>query len=93
MIWYATLVHFHLWMKAYTSDENDATGRAELLRFNGAVERDPAIEAWMNQHTGELGTIRASDLSWCENAGTKSGSSCMTAFVSGRMSERCTHRL
>jgi hypothetical protein len=31
--------------------------RTELLRFNGAVERDPAIEAWMNDHAGELGHI------------------------------------
>ena len=31
--------------------------RTDLLRFNGAVERDPAIDAWMKQHTGELGTI------------------------------------
>lgn len=31
--------------------------RTELLRFNGAVERDPAIDAWMNQHAGELGAI------------------------------------
>ena len=29
----------------------------ELLRFNGAVERDPAIDAWMKEHPGELGTI------------------------------------
>ena len=29
----------------------------ELLRFNGAVERDPAIEAWMKQHTGDMGVI------------------------------------
>ena len=29
----------------------------ELLRFNGAVERDPAIDAWMKEHAGELGTI------------------------------------
>jgi hypothetical protein len=29
----------------------------DLLRFNGAVERDPAIDAWMKQHTGELGAI------------------------------------
>jgi hypothetical protein len=28
-----------------------------LLRFNGAVERDPAIDAWMKEHAGELGTI------------------------------------
>ena len=31
--------------------------RTELLRFNGAVERDPAIDAWMNEHAGELGAI------------------------------------
>ena len=31
--------------------------RTELLRFNGAVERDPAIDAWMKGHAGELGAI------------------------------------
>jgi hypothetical protein len=31
--------------------------RTELLRFNGAVERDPAIDAWLKQHAGELGGI------------------------------------
>jgi hypothetical protein len=29
----------------------------ELLRFNGAVERDPAIDAWMKEHAGDLGAI------------------------------------
>jgi hypothetical protein len=29
----------------------------ELLRFNGAVRRDPAIEAWMKEHPGPLGAI------------------------------------
>src|SRR5689334_17008508 len=29
--------------------------KAALLRFDGAVERDPAIEAWMKAHAGELG--------------------------------------
>ena len=29
----------------------------ELLRFNGAVERDPAINTWMKSHSGELGAI------------------------------------
>jgi hypothetical protein len=28
-----------------------------LLRFAGSVRRDPAIEAWMREHAGELGTI------------------------------------
>jgi hypothetical protein len=31
--------------------------RTELLRFNGAVERDPAIDAWMEEHPGQLGAI------------------------------------
>ncbi len=29
----------------------------EFLRFNGTVERDPAIDAWMKEHAGELGAI------------------------------------
>jgi len=31
--------------------------RTELLRFNGAVELHPAIDAWMKDHRGELGAI------------------------------------
>src|SRR5215813_10366648 len=31
--------------------------KTELLRFNGAVERDPAIDRWMKEHAGELGSI------------------------------------
>jgi len=31
--------------------------KSDLLRFNGAVERDPAIDSWMKQHAGELGSI------------------------------------
>jgi hypothetical protein len=31
--------------------------KTELLRFNGAVERDPAIDAWMKAHAGQLGAI------------------------------------
>ncbi len=29
----------------------------EILRFTGAVERHPAIDAWMKDHSGELGAI------------------------------------
>jgi len=29
----------------------------DILRFNGAVERDPAIRAWMKEHSGELGVV------------------------------------
>lgn len=31
--------------------------KTEILRFNGAVEHDPAIDAWMKEHDGELGSI------------------------------------
>src|ERR1022692_2435167 len=31
--------------------------KTELLRFKGAVERDPAIDAWMKEHAGALGAI------------------------------------
>ncbi|MFZ1219173.1 MAG: DUF1801 domain-containing protein [Chthoniobacterales bacterium] len=30
---------------------------SQLMRFPSAVERDPAIEAWMRHHSGELGAI------------------------------------
>jgi hypothetical protein len=29
----------------------------KLLRLNSTVERDPAIDAWMKEHAGELGDI------------------------------------
>lgn len=31
--------------------------RTELFRLNGAVERDPAIDAWLKDRAGELGNI------------------------------------
>jgi hypothetical protein len=31
--------------------------RTELFRLSGTVERDPAIDAWMEKHRGELGGI------------------------------------
>jgi hypothetical protein len=37
--------------------------RTALLRFDGSVERDPAIDAWMSEHAGELGAIA---LQWFE---------------------------
>jgi hypothetical protein len=30
---------------------------SQLFRFPSAVKRDPAIEAWMDEHAGELGAI------------------------------------
>jgi hypothetical protein len=49
--------------------------RTELLRFVGAIERDPAIDAWMKEHSGELGAIAHQWFeSMLKNAGTKFGS-------------------
>ena len=31
--------------------------KTDFLRFNGAVERDPAIDAWMRERAGDLGAI------------------------------------
>jgi hypothetical protein len=31
--------------------------KTELLRFDEAFEHDPAIDAWMKKHSGELGAI------------------------------------
>ena len=31
--------------------------RTTFLRFNGAVQRDPAIDRWMKERAGELGAI------------------------------------
>jgi hypothetical protein len=31
--------------------------REEFLRFNGTVERDPTIDAWMKEHSGESGAL------------------------------------
>jgi len=37
--------------------ERRPTMKEELLRFNGAALRDPAIDAWMKKHAGELGAM------------------------------------
>ena len=29
----------------------------QVLRFFGSIKRDPAVDAWMREHSGELGTI------------------------------------
>ncbi len=29
----------------------------QIFHFSSALKRDPAIDAWMNEHSGELGTI------------------------------------
>jgi hypothetical protein len=53
--------------------------RTELLRFNGAVERDPAIYAWMKEHAGELGAIAHQWFEVMRNCGDEVREFCMTA--------------
>jgi hypothetical protein len=36
---------------------NKKANQTQLLRFSGTVRRDPAIEAWMQAHPGELGAM------------------------------------
>jgi hypothetical protein len=35
----------------------EAMMRTDLFRLNGAIKRDPDVEAWMQEHRGELGLI------------------------------------
>lgn len=37
--------------------EGQVAMKGELLRFNGTVERAPAIDAWFREREGELGSI------------------------------------
>lgn len=37
--------------------ERGAFTRTELFRLSGTVERDPTIDKWLDEHTGELGAI------------------------------------
>src|SRR5262249_29430964 len=39
------------------SKARGAPMKTGLLRFNGAVKHDPAIDSWMKEHAGELGAI------------------------------------
>ena len=36
---------------------SSAIAMNQLFRFPGSVKRDPAVSAWMSEHSGELGTI------------------------------------
>jgi hypothetical protein len=36
---------------------SEPVARIQLFRLNGAVQRDPAIDAWFKEHAGELGSI------------------------------------
>jgi hypothetical protein len=37
--------------------QRKAIAMSQLLRFPSSVKRDPAIEVWMHEHSGELGAI------------------------------------
>jgi hypothetical protein len=43
--------------KAQSKPERKAMERTELFRLDGAMERDPAIDAWMESRQNELGAI------------------------------------
>ena len=49
--------NMHTVQFSYGGDRARSLMRTDLLRFNGAVERDPAIEAWMKEHAGQLGAL------------------------------------
>ncbi len=53
--------------------------KTEILRFNGAVERAPAIEAWMKAHPDELGAIAHEWFEVMRKCGDEVGNSCMMA--------------
>jgi hypothetical protein len=37
--------------------ESCAKVKSELLQFNGAAPHDPAVDAWLKSHYGELGNL------------------------------------
>jgi hypothetical protein len=45
--------------RSISKTEARSSMRTDFLRFNGAVERDPRIDAWMQEkeHAGELGSL------------------------------------
>jgi len=36
---------------------NPASVRLDFLRFNGTLQRDPAVDHWLQQQVGELGSL------------------------------------
>jgi hypothetical protein len=39
------------------SNVSNAIAMSQLMRFPNSVKRDPAVDAWMDQHFGQLGAI------------------------------------
>ncbi len=44
-------------LRLFSHAEGEVTVKQDLLRFDGAVERDAAIERWFDERGGELGDI------------------------------------
>src|SRR4026209_991011 len=44
-------------MLNHSAQRRNEIAMSQLLRFPSSVKRDPAIEVWMHDHSGELGAI------------------------------------
>jgi hypothetical protein len=44
-------------MTGSTAEINMENAMSQLMRFPGSVRRDPRIDAWMQEHAGDLGEI------------------------------------
>jgi hypothetical protein len=49
--------HQSAWPDYASKGQRSAMVRTELLRYDGVLKRDPAINAWLEKQPGELGTI------------------------------------
>jgi len=45
---------------SFVAQRRNEIAMSQLLRFPSSVKRDPAIEVWMHEHSGELGAIAQS---------------------------------
>src|SRR5438445_12657165 len=44
-------------LSSLVAQRRNEIAMSQLLRFPSSVKRDPAIEVWMREHSGELGAI------------------------------------
>ena len=64
--------------------------KADLLRFDGAVEHDPAVDRWLNERAGALGLIARQWFQALRNCGDEVRElSCIFDGLSGCLSRRC----
>ena len=66
-------------MEAGGRPKDVVTSRTKLFRMNGAVQRDPAIDRWMEEHPGEMGDIAQKCFEVIRNCGDEVRRFCMTA--------------